>query len=175
MRQGLGEREMHNFHSKYMEAADSVIILRNTTILAYLCSCILLLIFIFQVVTFHESRRCLITNEETSVKTQTRLAAAAAAHRLTHGLWQVTTSITTTVTLKFRVPPNHYSAGNGTSIDRDTKGDMRISTLKCVIGTILASAVTANAHGEHGGDHGQEPLVAPNADWATRHMAGERD
>jgi hypothetical protein len=37
---------------------------------------------------------------------------------------------------------------------------------------LLASALNAVAHDGHDGHDGHQIVVAPDADWATRHMAG---
>ena len=37
---------------------------------------------------------------------------------------------------------------------------------------LLSSALNAAAHGAHDGNDGHQIVVAPDADWATRHMAG---
>lgn len=44
--------------------------------------------------------------------------------------------------------------------------------------TALALSGAALAHGDHGDEgghgHGQKPIVDENANWMTKHMAGER-
>jgi len=50
---------------------------------------------------------------------------------------------------------------------------MRSTSPVLVLITALASR--AAAHGDHGGSHGQKPMVDEHADWMTKHMAGTDD